>query len=97
MIPMAEASAIGLAAAFAAGLISVVSPCVLPLVPAYVSYVAGQPLREDAARPRAHEKPGARLVWPAGGGADPASLRSRLARQAICRAAVVDFPAHRGV
>lgn len=48
---MVEASVIGLATAFAAGLISFVSPCVLPLVPAYVSYVAGQPfqaLREDA-------------------------------------------------
>lgn len=40
---MSEAGAIGLAAAFAAGLISFVSPCVLPLVPAYVSYVAGDP------------------------------------------------------
>ena len=37
-----EASAIGLGAAFAAGMISFLSPCVLPLVPAYVSYVAGQ-------------------------------------------------------
>ena len=37
-----EAGAIGLAAAFAAGMISFLSPCVLPLVPAYVSYVAGQ-------------------------------------------------------
>ena len=32
---------VGLAAAFAAGLVSFLSPCVLPLVPAYVSYVAG--------------------------------------------------------
>lgn len=37
-----EAGAIGLGAAFAAGMISFLSPCVLPLVPAYVSYVAGQ-------------------------------------------------------
>jgi len=37
-----EAS-VGLAAAFAAGLVSFLSPCVLPLVPAYVSYVAGDP------------------------------------------------------
>ena len=41
---MFEGSTVGLAAAFAAGLISFLSPCVLPLVPAYVSYVAGQPL-----------------------------------------------------
>ncbi len=53
---MIEASAVGLAAAFAAGLISFVSPCVLPLVPAYVSYVAGQPLREEARRPDARER-----------------------------------------
>ncbi len=50
---MIEAGAIGLGAAFAAGLISFVSPCVLPLVPAYVSYVAGQPLRADMPRPDA--------------------------------------------
>lgn len=37
-----EAGAIGLAAVFAAGMVSFLSPCVLPLVPAYVSYVAGQ-------------------------------------------------------
>ena len=51
-----EASAVGLAAAFAAGLISFVSPCVLPLVPAYVSYVAGQPLGAKRARPDAGER-----------------------------------------
>ncbi|MEO8144521.1 MAG: cytochrome c biogenesis protein CcdA [Betaproteobacteria bacterium] len=55
---MSEAGAIGLGAAFAAGLISFVSPCVLPLVPAYVSFVAGQPLRTDMPRPDA----GARLA-----------------------------------
>lgn len=32
----------GLIAAFAAGSVSFLSPCVLPLVPGYVSYVAGQ-------------------------------------------------------
>lgn len=39
---MADAAAIGLLAAFAAGMVSFLSPCVLPLVPAYVSYVAGE-------------------------------------------------------
>lgn len=39
-----EATAFGLAVAFAAGLISFLSPCVLPLVPGYVSYIAGQPV-----------------------------------------------------
>lgn len=51
-----EASAIGLAAVFAAGLISFVSPCVLPLVPAYVSYVAGQPLDSKRGHPDAGER-----------------------------------------
>ena len=46
-----EISAIGIASVFAAGLISFLSPCVLPLVPGYVSYVAGgslEELRDDA-------------------------------------------------
>lgn len=38
---MTDAAAIGVLAAFAAGVVSFLSPCVLPLVPAYVSYVAG--------------------------------------------------------
>jgi cytochrome c-type biogenesis protein len=38
---MPEISNIGVLAAFAAGVISFLSPCVLPLVPGYVSYVAG--------------------------------------------------------
>lgn len=39
---MTDATAIGVLAAFAAGIVSFLSPCVLPLVPAYVSYVAGE-------------------------------------------------------
>ena len=39
---MTDAAAIGVLAAFAAGIVSFLSPCVLPLVPAYVSYVAGE-------------------------------------------------------
>jgi len=38
---MDPASGIGIPVAFAAGLISVLSPCVLPLVPGYISAVAG--------------------------------------------------------
>ncbi len=34
-------SPVGLSAAFAAGVISFLSPCVWPLVPAYLSYVSG--------------------------------------------------------
>jgi cytochrome c-type biogenesis protein len=39
---MPEVSNIGVLTAFAAGAISFLSPCVLPLVPGYVSYVAGE-------------------------------------------------------
>ena len=45
-----EISALGLATAFLAGAVSFLSPCVLPLVPGYVSYVAGRSL-DDAAEP----------------------------------------------
>ena len=38
---MSAISNIGMATAFAAGVISFLSPCVLPLVPGYVSYVSG--------------------------------------------------------
>ncbi|MCF7702044.1 cytochrome c biogenesis CcdA family protein [Loktanella sp. M215] len=38
-----DISGIGIFAAFVAGAISFLSPCVLPLVPGYVSYIAGQP------------------------------------------------------
>lgn len=46
---MIELSNIGIAAAFAAGVISFLSPCVLPLVPGYVSYVAGHSITERSA------------------------------------------------
>ncbi len=39
-----ETSAIGPVSAFLAGMVSFLSPCVLPLVPGYVSYIAGQTL-----------------------------------------------------
>ena len=38
---MFEISNIGILTALAAGAISFLSPCVLPLVPGYISYVAG--------------------------------------------------------
>ncbi|MBI2313952.1 MAG: cytochrome c biogenesis protein CcdA [Betaproteobacteria bacterium] len=44
---MLDASNIGLVTAFAAGLVSFLSPCVLPLVPGYVSYVAGHSMHGD--------------------------------------------------
>lgn len=39
---MVDISLLGLTAALLAGTISFLSPCVLPLVPGYVSYVAGR-------------------------------------------------------
>jgi cytochrome c-type biogenesis protein len=39
---MTDAASIGFALAFGAGVISFLSPCVLPIVPAYVSYIAGE-------------------------------------------------------
>ncbi len=43
---MLDLSFIGLVTAFAAGVISFLSPCVLPLVPGYVSFVAGRSLED---------------------------------------------------
>jgi cytochrome c-type biogenesis protein len=46
-----DATALSFATAFLAGVISFLSPCVLPLVPGYLSYVAGaslESLRDDA-------------------------------------------------
>ncbi|MDZ4063184.1 MAG: cytochrome c biogenesis protein CcdA, partial [Coriobacteriia bacterium] len=45
-------NSIGLVAAFAAGLVSFLSPCVLPLIPAYISFITGlsaSELAEDKA------------------------------------------------
>lgn len=47
---MIELGAAGIAAAFAAGFVSFVSPCVLPLVPGYLSFVSGVGLDELGAR-----------------------------------------------
>ncbi|HEX6013856.1 MAG TPA: cytochrome c biogenesis protein CcdA, partial [Geminicoccaceae bacterium] len=41
---MLETESVGFATAFLAGVISFLSPCVLPLVPGYLSYVAGTSL-----------------------------------------------------
>lgn len=52
---MFEISGIGAAGAFLAGLVSFLSPCVLPIVPGYLSYVAGRSLVDPA-----HEDLGSR-------------------------------------
>lgn len=43
---MSDSQSIGLAVAFAAGLLSFLSPCVLPLIPSYVTFVTGMSLDE---------------------------------------------------
>lgn len=48
---MLELSAFGLFLAFGGGLISFLSPCVLPLVPGYVAWIAGANLAQAQARP----------------------------------------------
>ncbi len=45
---LGEATHIGPLAAFAAGIASFLSPCVLPLVPGYVSYIAGTAGQESS-------------------------------------------------
>jgi cytochrome c-type biogenesis protein len=45
---MTSVTIIALISSFAAGLVSFLSPCVLPLVPGYVSYIAGQSLDTPA-------------------------------------------------
>jgi cytochrome c-type biogenesis protein len=52
---MTSLTVVSLISSFAAGIISFLSPCVLPLVPGYVSYIAGQTLNSptpDAVRGR---------------------------------------------
>lgn len=49
---MSGVSGIGLLTSFGAGVISFLSPCVLPLVPGYVSYVAGDALTLSEEPPR---------------------------------------------
>ena len=48
---MNEPATLGLAIAFSAGLLSFLSPCVLPLVPSYVTFITGLSL-EDVQRSR---------------------------------------------
>ncbi|ABK76700.1 cytochrome c biogenesis protein [Cenarchaeum symbiosum A] len=45
-VGISEAEVIGLAVAFSAGLLSFLSPCVLPLVPAYATFITGMSLKE---------------------------------------------------
>ena len=49
---MSEAPVFGLAVAFTAGLLSFLSPCVLPLVPSYIGFLTGLSLEEMGSRRR---------------------------------------------
>ena len=46
-----ELTALTIGAAFAAGLLSFVSPCCLPLLPAYLSYITGISIEEFSVKP----------------------------------------------
>jgi cytochrome c-type biogenesis protein len=48
-----EPATLGLVVAFAAGLLSFLSPCVLPLVPSYIGFLTGMSLPEVTGRRRA--------------------------------------------
>jgi cytochrome c-type biogenesis protein len=50
---MNEPAALGIAVAFAAGVLSFLSPCVLPLVPSYIGFLTGMTLPEVSGRRRA--------------------------------------------
>ena len=50
---MSEPVSLGLLVAFAAGLLSFLSPCVLPLVPSYIGFLTGMSLPEMTDRRRA--------------------------------------------
>ncbi len=50
---MNEPAALGFVVAFLAGLLSFLSPCVLPLVPSYVGFITGMTLPEVTGRRRA--------------------------------------------
>lgn len=49
---MTDAPALGLSVAFLAGILSFLSPCVLPLVPSYVGFITGMSVNELAGRRR---------------------------------------------
>ncbi len=60
---LVQHSALGFVIAFGAGIASFVSPCVLPLVPSYLSMMSGVGVRTgpDGARPDGADR--ARLLW----------------------------------
>lgn len=54
---------LSLLAAFGAGVLSFLSPCVLPLVPGYLSYLAGVSLEEVQSQPSARWRVSQHALW----------------------------------
>ena len=52
-----------LLAAFGAGLLSVLSPCVVPLIPGYLAYLAGLSLKEARPSPVTRGRVGRQALW----------------------------------
>lgn len=53
---MEPAQSVGIVVAFSAGVLSFLSPCVLPLVPSYVSFITGMSLEQLTGRPTGRPK-----------------------------------------
>src|SRR5260370_41721562 len=54
---------LGLLAAFGAGVLSFLSPCVVPLMPSYLSYLAGTSLEEAQSQPSARWRVSQHALW----------------------------------
>ena len=69
-----EVGGVSIPLAFAAGLLSCLSPCVLPLIPAYLGYLTGASLEGNSAQPLASTSTsggGAALALPVAAGSTP--------------------------
>lgn len=56
-------TSLGLLTAFGAGVLSFLSPCVFPLVPGYLSYLAGTSLEEAQSQPAARWRVSLHALW----------------------------------
>jgi cytochrome c-type biogenesis protein len=56
-------SPVSLLAAFGAGVLSFLSPCVLPLIPGYLSYLAGTTIQEAQSQPTARLRVSLHALW----------------------------------
>src|SRR5262245_54969331 len=60
---MPSFTALGLLAAFGAGVLSFLAPCVLPLVPSYLSYLAGVSVQEARPKVRFNLRVSLHALW----------------------------------